>query len=463
MSLNSGAAYLKYFVLNCINKIKRTYNIYTENITIFKTNKITINKVSKIYIVMKISKKITTLIILSIISVGGLYTPIFALGDTFQDDLINQEVKEINQQIQNQRQRLKKIQDKQKVYSDIIKKKQAEKSTLNNQLAILDNRLAKTELDIEMVRTEIKKVDLEIQKTNTEIENKKEEIKKEKKHIKDILQLIYKQDTTSNLEIILLNNSFSDFLSQAKYLEDINKKVKEKIENLRRLRKKMEKEKTRLAEEQDKLSDWKKELAQKKEKLESEKEDKTFILDQVKSSEKEYQRLLAQAKKEQQEAASEIASMEKLVRAKLSKLQGKKLEFNDNGFVWPVPKNVITTYFHDPDYPFRYIFEHPGVDIRAAQGTPIRAAASGYVARAKDAGYGYSYIMIIHGDGLSTVYGHVSKIFVKEDEYVVQGQTIGLSGGLPGTRGAGRLTTGPHLHFEVRKNGIPVDPLEYLP
>jgi murein DD-endopeptidase MepM/ murein hydrolase activator NlpD len=151
------------------------------------------------------------------------------------------------------------------------------------------------------------------------------------------------------------------------------------------------------------------------------------------------------------------------MRAKLSKLSGEKLEFNDAGFIWPVTKNMVMATFHDPDYPYRYIFEHPAIDIRAAQGSTLRAAASGYVAIAKNAGKGYSYIMIVHGDGLATVYGHVSKIYVQPDEYVVQGQTIGLSGGMPGTNGAGSLTTGPHLHFEVRLNGIPVNPLEYLP
>ncbi|OGF25903.1 hypothetical protein A2331_06365 [Candidatus Falkowbacteria bacterium RIFOXYB2_FULL_34_18] len=391
--------------------------------------------------------------------------PFFALGQSedYLSTRTNQEIKEINNDILSKKGQIQKIQEQQEKYSALINQKQSEKATLNNQVAILDNRLAKAELDIEIVRTEIDRTQLEIQKTDLEIEDKNKTIDTEKKHISNVLKLINKNDNVSTLEIMLLNDSFANFLSQAKYLEDVSEDVKTSLDKLNDLKKELLDEKNSLKKQNTDLDELKIELEEKQKELSEEKESKGHILEQVKESEKTYQILLAQAKKEQQEASAEIASMEKLVRAKLANLEGKKLEFNDNGMIWPVPRNTITSYFHDPDYPFRNIFEHPAIDIRAGQGTVLKAAASGYVARVKEGvGGSYGYIMLIHGDGLSTVYGHVSKIYVEEDEYIVQGQTIGLTGGLPGTPGSGALTTGPHLHFEVRLNGIPVNPLNYL-
>jgi murein DD-endopeptidase MepM/ murein hydrolase activator NlpD len=102
------------------------------------------------------------------------------------------------------------------------------------------------------------------------------------------------------------------------------------------------------------------------------------------------------------------------------------------------------------------------VDIPAYQGTPIQAAADGVVYTARDNGYGYNYIILAHADGFMSVYGHVSEIMVQEGETVPQGGIIAMSGGMPGTKGAGYMTTGPHLHFEVLKNGTYTDPLDYL-
>lgn len=389
----------------------------------------------------------------------------FSYGQTTgaEDNEDNQEVRQINKDIQDKKDRIKKMQDQQAVYEGLIKQKQGEKASLNNQLAILENRLAKAALDIESTQIEIDRTGLEIDKVNLEIKDKDDKISSQKEHIASVVRLMQKQDDKSTLEILLLNGTLNDFVSQVKYLEDINKEIDKSLETLKQYKKDLAGQQKDLNGKKRELSGLKVQLEGKKVGLATEQDNKTYLLDQTKSSEREYQRLLALAKQEQQQAESDIVSLEKIVRAKLAKISGQALEFNDAGFIWPVPRNTITAYFHDPDYPFRYIFEHPAIDYRASQGSTLRAAASGYVAIAKNAGKGYSYIMIVHGNGLATVYGHVSKIYVQTDEYVVQGQAIGLTGGMPGTNGAGSLTTGPHLHFEVRLNGVPVDPLEYLP
>lgn len=379
------------------------------------------------------------------------------------DDQVNDEVKELNKEIKSTKDRLEEIEQKKEKYASNIRRKQSESASLNNQLSILENRLAMTEIEIESIKEEISKVNLEMKKVNIEIANKEDDIEREKKHIANILKLMYKEGDINTLEILLLNDSLADFLNKFKYLEDINKEMAESLDNLKRYKRELEKNKVTLDEKSEELLNLKNDLEQSLVALEDERNNKNFILEVTRNSEIEYQNLLALAKQEQEEAALEIAQLEKDVRERMLALSGNKLEFNDDGLIWPVPKNYITAYFHDPEYPFRYLFEHPGVDVRAKQGTSIKAAASGYVARVKINGTAYGYIMLIHGDGISTVYGHTSKSYVTEDDYVVQGQVIGASGGLPGTTGAGRLSTGAHLHFEVRLNGIPVNPLEYLP
>lgn len=130
---------------------------------------------------------------------------------------------------------------------------------------------------------------------------------------------------------------------------------------------------------------------------------------------------------------------------------------------WPTSSHNISYYFHDSDYPYADEFEHSGIDIKVSQGTEVESAAGGRVTAVYDGGENdASYVMIEHNNGLTTVYGHLSKINVSYNDTVTDDTVIGLSGGRPGTRGAGRYSTGEHLHFEVRANGTAVDPMGYL-
>lgn len=391
----------------------------------------------------------------------------FVFGQSAES--IDEEIRLLNNQIEGQRKQLESVQNKQKEYAALIKQKEQEQDSLQNQLEILDSRSKKVELEIEEVKLEINKNNLETKKIAIDIDNNNEKINKEKNHISNLLKLLYKQNKATPIEIILLNNSLTDFINQVKYLENTNSEVSDSLNLLKDLKEQMEKQELILKEKEEKLIELKRELENKQKILEGELESKVFLLDETKKSEKEYKKLLDLAKREQDKASNEILALEKSVRAKIAEKQkvGDKdvNVFSDSGFYWPVTKNVVTATFHDPSYPFRRsIGEHSGIDIRASQGTTLKAAASGYVARVKfDGSNAYAYIMIIHGDGYSTVYGHVSGVSVKEDEYVIQGQTIGKTGGAPRTAGAGAFSTGPHLHFEIRKEGIPIDPLPLLP
>jgi len=98
---------------------------------------------------------------------------------------------------------------------------------------------------------------------------------------------------------------------------------------------------------------------------------------------------------------------------------------------------------------------HTGIDIAVPTGTPVHAAAAGTVVYSGwMSGYGF-LVAVDHGNGLATAYAHNSSLLVRVGDHVAQGQVISLSGSTG-------HSTGPHVHFEVRVNGVPVDPLSYL-
>jgi murein DD-endopeptidase MepM/ murein hydrolase activator NlpD len=387
----------------------------------------------------------------------------FILPKVFAQDELNT----LNERIKNKKKEIDSLQQQIDAYSAQVKTKEKEAKSLKNQIAILDNQVAKINLDIEATEKRIEQTNLEIQSLNLQIEDSEKNINKTKEKIADYIRLIYKNDQVSYLEVMLTNSSFSDFFDQLKYTEEINSSLKTNLNKLKNYQKDLQTQKTSWQDKANTEQDLKDELQKKKAELTEKNNAQEVLLIQAKLTAKQYQSYVYQLQLEQQQANADIMTLEKTVRQKLEERekQNKFINLGPAKLSWPVPPDRgLTATFHDPEYPFRYIFEHPAIDIRVGQGTPIKAPESGYVARVKFNGNtSYAYVMVIHNDGLSTVYGHVSKVYVKEDEYVSQGQVIAASGGMPGSVGAGNLTTGPHLHFEIRLNGIPVNPLDYLP
>lgn len=132
-------------------------------------------------------------------------------------------------------------------------------------------------------------------------------------------------------------------------------------------------------------------------------------------------------------------------------------------FLWPVNGRVTAGYL-DADYVNVFHVPHRGVDIAIGQGSPVRSVSDGVVYAVHDGGLkGYSYIIIAHRNGYASLYGHVSAFLARQGDIVQAGQVIALSGGAPGTHGAGWMTTGSHVHLEMMKDGKHIDPLTMLP
>lgn len=133
-------------------------------------------------------------------------------------------------------------------------------------------------------------------------------------------------------------------------------------------------------------------------------------------------------------------------------------------FDWPVePTLGISAHYDDSAYHARFGFAHKAIDLPVNQGSIVRSVADGVVEKVSDQGLGFNSLVIRHAGGYATLYGHVTEFLAQEGDDVSMGDAIAKSGGMPGSPGAGRMTTGPHLHLEMFHDGEHIDPLPLLP
>ena len=264
---------------------------------------------------------------------------------------------------------------------------------------------------------------------------------------------LYESDNPTTLDVLLATESLSDFLDQVDYVRHLGSQdalITTQV-NTAKVRMHSAREKTKVT--RNKVATVTRTIAVRTAQVRSEKERLLISekgLAKAKGHKKEQ---LASIQQSKEEYLHEVAGLQASYGAVSAQIQASGSSSYDStpsasGLIWPVNGPVVSPFG------LRWGRLHAGIDIGVGYGTPIHAAASGTVIFAGwMGGYG-NFVIIDHGGGLSTAYGHQSSIAVGGGS-VSQGQVIGYVG-------CTGHCFGPHLHFEVRVNGSPVDPLGYL-
>ena len=285
---------------------------------------------------------------------------------------------------------------------------------------------------------------------NTELLEKTEaDLKVKNKKLQQRVRDIYINGQISYVDVLFGAKDFADLMTRMDVLKRIIKhdydlimKVKEEKATVENTRAQLEKDK---AEAEVLVTD----AQAKKVKVEDKESEQQVLLDQAiydrDTSERMYEEIMA--------ASQEVANM--IRRSQMSSAGYSGAPAGAGGMIWPI-SGPITSEFGWRTHPiFGTARFHSGLDIGGDYGMPIYAAASGTVIYAGwISGYGNA-VIIDHGGGVTTLYGHNDSLNVSEGENVAQGQVIAMCGSTGNS-------TGPHCHFEVRENGEPVSPYGYL-
>lgn len=326
--------------------------------------------------------------------------------------------------------------------------KQKEVKSAIDQLMAAQAELAQAKLEFDRVEGQQKKLELDIKQNQQVIEEKTRELIKTKKIYNTRLRNIYENGQINYLDVLLGAKDFSDFASRMYLLQRIIKRDADLLELLENQKNILETQRAALQENQKQLKAVLVDLAAKKKVVEEKTAARRAIYAQAKAEQDridaEYNKLLEDSKN--------ITAMIKNWES-----GGQMSAVHGTGrFIWPC-SGPITSYFGWRVHPiFGTARYHSGMDIGVDYGTPIVAADSGTVVVAGWLGGYGNAVMIDHGGGLVSLYGHNTSVNVSVGQAVSQGQVIASAGSTG-------YSTGPHCHFEVRLHGEVTDPQNYLP
>ena len=341
-----------------------------------------------------------------------------------------------------------------------IKDKKAYSDTLVSQIEVLSKQIS-------TYHSQISELSTSIAEKQAVINTAKKKISKQMDYLKGRVRAIYMAGETSDLDIILGAKDFSDFIDKCDMVERLSQSDKEVISTVQTQLNKVQDEKKLLVSDRADLEEAQGELQGKQDKLTALLEKNEKILSSLYGDQSDAKSKLRNLELQEKEIQGKIDAY--LASQNTSNNGGgnntpQNITVSPSGFVWPVPGfyYVISPFNENRGY------SHKGIDITGGgiMGATCVAANGGTVIGSNNScshnwgksgscgcggGYG-NYVLISHPGGKTTMYGHLSSVTVSTGQSVRKGQTIGYVGSTG-------WSTGAHLHYETRLNGIPYNPM----
>lgn len=333
----------------------------------------------------------------------------------------------------------------------------AQLGVLNEALARLDAQIADVRGKLKTTRARLVKARAELRQAAAKLRATQADLVLQQDLFERHVAAMYKKNDVSCFDVILGSNGWEDLVSRIELVRTVTSSGNDLVGALQALRDSVAEQKQQLTASEAELTAAEADLATQSDRLAA-----------LRAAEAAKQQVLAAARAAKNGVLQQVATNRRQWEAQESQLQAESGQLaaiiagNSSGghgsgqMIWPV-SGVVTSGFGWRIHPiFHTRMFHSGIDIAAGYGVAIKAADSGKtIYSGWMTGYG-NVVVIDHGKGISTLYAHMSSTGVGSGVSVARGQVIGKVG-------ATGYATGPHLHFEVRLNGNPVDPLGYLP
>lgn len=336
-------------------------------------------------------------------------------------------------------------------------------------------KLKQIQTDLDAANARLQSIQTKQAEINAQIAQTQNEIVKMEAYLKtrqDVLnrrvRAIYMHGQLNYLEVILGANSFSDFANRVELLKRVIRSDYNLILEIQKQKAAIEAKKAQLEEDKRQLDALAAEAEKTRQEIAKKKAEQQKVLDAAKSNK-------AAAAQMEQDLNAQLASVRNLIQQRLAAAEAARQAAqqqaasddeggggSDDNYVqgtgamgWPCSGPITSPFGYRTHPIFGTTIFHAGIDIGVDYGTPIHAADSGVVVYSGwISGYGNA-VIIDHGGGISTLYGHNQSLAVSEGQSVSKGSVIAYAGSTGNS-------TGPHCHFEVDVNGSPVNPMGYL-